>query len=200
MLRNNLLDGVYNEGACIRIVTRGNETLVTKAQIKTIDIVKNDTIRIDIGEGPLKNIYLRFDEVVYPTNFNEAFSLKDYIRDLLIQSGFSTESKQDTTIIELQQIKIVLENMNKTLQAGGTGGTGTPTKLPMREDESQPGIVYKGYALPNARTGDPLWAIQKISRIDNQIIYEWANGNENYENIWDNRYALSYFPSGFSQV
>lgn len=200
MPRNNMLDGVYNDGACITIVTRGNETQVTKAQIKTIDIVKNDTIRIDIGEGALKNIYLRFDEVVYPTLFIDVFSLKEYIRDLLIQSGFSTESKQDTTIFELQQIKIVLENMNKTLQAGGTGGTGTPTKPPMREDESQPGIVYKGYALPNASTADPLWAIQKISRVDNQIIYEWANGNENYENIWDNRYALSYFPSGFSQV
>ena len=116
---------------------------------------------------------------------------------MLIQSGFSTEAKQDVEITELQQIKQVLQNIKVVLQSGS--GTGGGVKQPLREDESQPNVVYKGYAVPNANTRDAVWAILKISRMDSEIIYEWADGNENYDNIWDNRYEIQYFPSGFIQ-
>ena len=190
-------NGVYNDGACIRIVFNGNVIQVNKCQIKTIDTIRNDIVRIDIGEGPLKNIYIRLPDVIFPESFRGVIALRDYIKDLMIQNGFSTEAKQDAEITELQQIRAVLLDIKTVFQNGGGGGGGLPIKQPLREDESQPNVVYKGYAVANTNTKDAAWAIQKISRIDNQIIYEWADGDENYDNIWDNRYELQYFPSGF---
>lgn len=192
--RFDMPNGVYNDGACIKIVSNINVVEINKAKIKTIDIIRGDTVRLDIGEGALKNIYVRLGDVIFPQIFPTAENLREYIKELMIHKGFSTEEKQDIEITELQNIKQVLQDIKLTFQNGGGGGT---VKLPLREDESQPSVVYKGYAVANANTYDALWAIQKISRIDNQIIYEWADGNENYDNIWDNRYAIQYFPSGF---
>ena len=187
-------NGVYNDGACIKIVFKGNVIQINKAQIKTIDTIRNDTVRIDIGEGPLKNVYVRLSDVIFPEGLRDVVALRNYIKDLLIQNGFSTEAKQDAEINELQQVKQVLLDIKVAFQNSGGAGA---VKQPLREDESQPNVVYKGYAVPNAKASQPLWAIQKISRVDNQIIYEWADGDENYDNIWDNRYELQYFPSGF---
>ena len=194
---DNTPNGVYNDGACIKIAINGNVIQINKAQIKTIDTIRNDTVRIDIGEGPLKNIYVRFEDILFPEGLIDVTALRNYIKDMLIQSGFSTEAKQDVEITELQQIKQVLQNIKVVLQSGS--GTGGGVKQPLREDESQPNVVYKGYAVPNANTRDAVWAILKISRMDSEIIYEWADGNENYDNIWDNRYEIQYFPSGFIQ-
>ena len=201
-MANNLdpTNGIYNEGACIKISFNQNSLLVNKSQIKTVDTIRTDVVRLDIGEGALKNIYIRLSEVNYPHPFDTVQALSIYIKELMIDRGFSTEAKQDVEIVELQQIKGVLQAMKNILQSGGGSGSGgTSVKVPLREDESEPKTIYKGYASPNARPSDELWAIQKISRIDNEIIYEWADGDENYDNVWDNRYNISYFPSGFIQ-
>ena len=194
---DDTLNGVYNDGACIKIAFNGNVIQINKAQIKTIDTIRNDTVRIDIGEGPLKNIYVRLSDVIFPESFKDVITLRNYINDLLIQNGFSTEAKQDAEINELQQIRQALLDIKVVFQ--NSGGSGGGIKQPLREDESQPNVIYKGYAVPNANTRDEVWAILKISRIDSQIIYEWADGDENYDNIWDNRYEIRYFPSGFVQ-
>ena len=63
---------VYSEGGCIRIEQFGdnNESIrslvIAKDQVKTIDIIKDFIIRIDIGEGPLKNIFVDYRAVTYP--------------------------------------------------------------------------------------------------------------------------------------
>jgi hypothetical protein len=194
---NDSVNGVYNDGACIKIVFNGSVVQVTKAQIKTIDTIRNDTVRLDIGEGALKNIYVRLSDVSYPEGFSDVVALRNYIKDLMIQNGFSTEAKQDAEISELQLIRQALLDIKVVFQNGGGGGTGGGVKQPLREDESQPNVIYKGYAAPNANTTDAVWAIIKISRIKSEIIYEWADGDENYDNIWENRYEIRYFPSGF---
>lgn len=197
---NNLdtTNGIYNEGACIRISFNKNLLFVNKSQIKTVDTIRTDVVRLDIGEGALKNIYIRLSEVNYPHAFDTVEALSGYIKELLITNGFSTEAKQDVEIVELQQIKEVLQSMKNILQNNdGNGSVETSAKVPLREDESEPKMVYKGYATANARPSDKLWAIQRISRLNNEIIYEWADGDENYDNNWEERYSISYFPSGF---
>ena len=102
---DDTLNGVYNDGACIKVAFNGNVIQINKAQIKTIDTIRNDTVRIDIGEGPLKNIYVRLSDVIFPESFKDVITLRNYINDLLIQNTFSTEAKQDAEINELQQIR-----------------------------------------------------------------------------------------------
>lgn len=56
--------------------------------------------------------------------------------------------------------------------------------------DSTPNIVYLGYALPAADPSDPVWKIQifdlsgKVSKL--------ADGNGDYDNVWDNRTGLTY--------
>src|SRR5689334_23429610 len=57
---------ITNDGAVIRIEKNGKILLVAKDQVKTIDIVHANIVRIDIGEGPLKNIFLNYQEVASP--------------------------------------------------------------------------------------------------------------------------------------
>ena len=192
---NEGANGIYNDGACIRILVNKNTFEINKCQIKTIDTMRNDVVRLDIGEGALKNIYIRLADITFPQVFTNVEELRDYIKSLMTLDGFSTESKQDITILELQQIKLVLQNIKLAFQENT--GASVSAKLPLREDESQPNIVYKGYAAAKVETTEAKWAIQKISRIDNQIIYEWADGDENFDNVWENRLTLLYFPSGY---
>ena len=49
---------LFNDGAVIRIENGTKTLLVTKEQVKTIDTIQNNIVRIDIGEGPLKNIFI----------------------------------------------------------------------------------------------------------------------------------------------
>lgn len=180
---------LYNEGPCIRVVKNGQEFLVTKVQIKRIDALRGNLIRIDNGEGALKHIYLDIGDITTPQVFPDVISLRDTLLSWLRSSVAAKEAKQDNEITELQLIRQVLENISL---GGGikTGSAGIPD--PLRQDESQPNIIYKGYASPDAQTYDAVWAIVRISRIDDQIIYEWADGNQLYDNIWDNRYNLNY--------
>jgi hypothetical protein len=181
---------IYNDGASIRIVNDGNVILVSKLQIKTIDTIRNDVVRIDIGEGALKNIYLKYAEVSVPKGIPDVNKLRDELNTMLQSTvgGGATENKQDT------EIKILSEILRTLIEIGtkltGSGGV----RQPIRIDESNPNVVYNGFAAAGAIVTDAVWAIQRVTREKDIIIYEWADGDELYDNIWDNRYALNYLP------
>ena len=190
-------DGVYNDGAFIRLVFNGNMIQVNKSQIKTIDTVRNDIVRLDIGEGAMKNIYIRLNEVQYPLGIKTVTALRNYIKGLMIQNGFATEAKQDNAISEMQQVKQLLTAIKTLLSDRAINTIDFTVKQPLREDDSIINVIYSGYAIPNAESKHPLWAIQKVSRVGNEIIYEWANGNQLHNNVWDARYSLKYYPIGY---
>jgi hypothetical protein len=54
-------------------------------------------------------------------------------------------------------------------------------------------IIYKGYAVPGTATSAPAWRISKLT-INSQgdVVTQWADGNSNFDNVWDNRGSLSY--------
>jgi hypothetical protein len=185
---------IFNDGACIRILSNNNTLLISKLQIKTIDTVRTDTVRIDIGEGALKNIYIRFADVETPKGLINADDLRDYINNFLTTgvSGGATETKQDEQIRLLAQIAGLLTDIKTMVgrYTSGGGGKGSPQRI----DESNPSEIYNGYATAGALTGDPVWAIERVSRRGDVISYTWADGNENFDNVWDDRLTLNYLP------
>ena len=185
---------IYNDGASLRIVNNGSVILVSKLQIKTIDTIRNDVVRIDIGEGALKNIYLKYAEVSVPKEIPDVNQLRDLLNGMLQSSvgGGATENKQDVEIGVLNNILGVLTDIKIIVNNIKSGGTGI--KQPTRIDESNPNVLYNGFSIAGAIVTDPVWAIQKVTRDKDVIMYEWADGNELYDNIWDNRYELNYLP------
>lgn len=54
-------------------------------------------------------------------------------------------------------------------------------------------VLYRGEADPGTATSSAFWRIRRITlNSEGDAITEWADGNANYDNVWDNRASLSY--------
>ena len=76
-----------------------------------------------------------------------------------------------------------LADVTLAAQVDDTGGT--------------PNVIYRGEAQPGALTSAAAWRIQEITITtdgggNDDIATLWADGDANFDNIWDNRAALSY--------
>ena len=61
------------------------------------------------------------------------------------------------------------------------------------DPDADPVITYRGDALPGTAEAGALWRVQRMteqSDMDIDIIF--ADGDDNFDNIWDNRLSLSY--------
>jgi hypothetical protein len=181
---------IIDNGATIKIVNNGNILLVTKHQIKTIDTIRNNTVRIDIGGGPLHNIFIKSDEVSEPAIVDN-LGLRDYINGLLIGgvNGTATESNQVLEIKLLEKIQKGIADLVGIIRNNSGAST---IRKPIRIDESEAGVIYYGYAALGSDPSMPVWAIEKATINRDIIVYNWAGGTENYDKIWEERFALIY--------
>jgi hypothetical protein len=69
---------------------------------------------------------------------------------------------------------------------------GADVPYAQRIDEASSTVTYVGRAEPGTAEGSAAWQIKKISVSGSVTTITWADGNENYDNIWSNRAALSY--------
>jgi YD repeat-containing protein len=55
-------------------------------------------------------------------------------------------------------------------------------------------LIYYGRAAIGSATSSAVWAIRKLTYdvSGNLLTIQWANGNANYVNVWDNRASYSY--------
>jgi hypothetical protein len=80
---------------------------------------------------------------------------------------------------------------------GGIGPTGPQAGedevYSTRVDFVNDNLLYKAEAAVGTANSLPLWRIRRvIVGNDGDITEEWANGNANFVNIWDNRVSLNY--------
>ena len=52
--------------------------------------------------------------------------------------------------------------------------------------------TYLGYANAGTLTSGATWAIKRIVETGSDVSITWADGNNSFDNIWDNRLALTY--------
>lgn len=183
---------IADNGASIKITDGALIRNVTKGQIIEVSVIKTNIIRIDIGQGPLRNIFIPYGDVTSPVTANPG-ALRDKINDYLVTLtgglvGAATEAKQNDQIT-------VLNTMSDHLNSVKNLVTTIDNKVfyePLWVDNSGPGIVYKGYALPGATQAAPVTAIERIQTIGDTEIHSWADGNRNLDNVWNNREALAY--------
>ena len=54
-------------------------------------------------------------------------------------------------------------------------------------------LLYRGEADPGKLDSESAWRIRRITiGSDNDVTEEWANGDANYNKIWDNRLSYAY--------
>lgn len=61
----------------------------------------------------------------------------------------------------------------------------------LRFDSSASPILYLGTAVPGSLTSAAVWRIIQIDT-SSGVVFLYADGNDNYDNVWDNRTGLSY--------
>ena len=59
-------------------------------------------------------------------------------------------------------------------------------------DDAGGGVAYHGWAAVGTATSTGSWRIRRITTTGSDVAIDWADGNANYDNVWDNRAALSY--------
>jgi hypothetical protein len=181
---------LINDGAVIRIEKNGKTLLVAKDQVKTIDTVHDNIVRIDIGEGPLKNIFLNYQEVISPA-VASANELRDTIKAMMLTDAYmGGDAKEVTQIAILNQVS----QLTNVLVAINNRELKITNEEPSRTDESNPYTIYRGwhsrFGIPNQNE----WAIERIRRDGDEIISEWAFGTKRAIYPWTDRETLNYVP------
>lgn len=181
---------LINDGAVIRIEKNGKTLLVAKDQVKTIDTVHDNIVRIDIGEGPLKNIFLNYQEVSSPA-VASANELRDTIKAMMLTDAYmGGDAKEVTQIAILNQVS----QLTNVLVAMNNRELKITNEEPSRTDESNPYTIYRGW---HSRFGIPdqhEWAIERVRRDGDEIISEWAFGTKRAIYPWTDRETLNYAP------
>lgn len=62
----------------------------------------------------------------------------------------------------------------------------------IKEHSTNSSITYVGEAEPGSSTSDPVWRIKVVVETGNDISVEWADGNGNFDNIFDDRETINY--------
>lgn len=59
------------------------------------------------------------------------------------------------------------------------------------DDTTTTDVIYQGWALPGTATSAASWKVRKID-ISSGASISWADGDTNFDNVWDNIASLSY--------
>jgi hypothetical protein len=190
---------ITNDGACIRVQNGSTILHISKSQIKTVDTIRADTVRLDIGEGALKNICIRYSDVSDPVVQN-AGELEDAIKTMLASSGNSATGATEQSQISILQEVQNLESIFKTQYYWYPNELDLTKREPSIIDESNPNVVYKGWHNKQGVTNVAEWAIQRITNINSVIRYEWAYGSQVQTNVWNDRLNYDYQPYDFERL
>lgn len=95
----------------------------------------------------------------------------------------------DGSIIRSDRIKLPAP-VNVYNGGGGVGRKAVSYET--RIDEVDATLTYVGKANPGSDTDQNVWQIQRILVVGSETVIEFADGNAEFDNVWDNRASLTY--------
>lgn len=168
-------------GTNLSIKVGENTRLLAKSLVREVNILRNTTLKLDIGGGALRNIFLPIADIVLPVHTDQA-TLLDAVNTMLTPPEVAIQGELDELQNVVGHLETLVGNMNPAF-----------LQEPMFIDEGNPKVIYTGYATSESLPSEPKFAIMRTTITDEDIIVnEWANGNLNATNIWDNREGLTY--------
>lgn len=67
-----------------------------------------------------------------------------------------------------------------------------PVRAVIRFDGDSATVNYIGEAAFGSPTSSAVWRIKRLTLTGDSFVLDWAEGNDNFDNIWDNRASLTY--------
>ncbi len=107
-------------------------------------------------------------------------------------AGVTDDAGLDITQLRLDPTTKRLKVLQSALSSSVDSVTVETTKYTTQIDEASSTITYIGKATIGSATSSAVWQIQKISVSGNVTSFEFADGDDNFDNIFDNRASLSY--------
>ncbi len=115
----------------------------------------------------------------------------------------STDTETLSTVTNTENNNVVVEVPTTTIlvAAGAQGPQGPPGPSGGEEDVPYAkqtdfvtdDLIYRGEAAVGSLTSASAWRIRKlVIGVDGDVSETWADGNANFDNVWDNRLSLSY--------
>lgn len=104
--------------------------------------------------------------------------------------GFDTiENPLTFEVAPQETISFEVEN----LAIGPSPEDVMPPVYATRTDFVTANLAYVGEALPGTLDSAPSWRIKRLTLgLDDDVVTEWADGNANFDNVWNDRATLSY--------
>lgn len=97
---------IYSYGGFIRLVTDSSVLLLAKTQVKSIEVVRDDSVKVSLGEGPLNEITVKLSDVTVPSGLIDIAALRDAIAHMLDHANLF----EDEALLKLQaQIDQLIE-------------------------------------------------------------------------------------------
>jgi hypothetical protein len=196
----------------LSVALDGNVLLLNKAHIRSIEVVKRDTLKIDTCQQSLNQLYIKFGDVTVPELLGDVHELREAVSAMVNSNSDAGTSSLLTAISDIDK-KLATINSN-VLDSTTTlnrslgsiidhlsdikillDGAYNAYKEPLRIDEVTPDLIYKGYvSIVSGSPTDPVWAIQRIKKSGTNTTIAWANGNKNFTNVWQDHALLTYIP------
>jgi hypothetical protein len=155
-------------------VNTGNATAGTQRVVLASD---QPAIPVDIQDTSIavSLLYTEDSVTIYAPNNNTTA--------IPVSGSIDIVSLPGTVQADIGAIKTAIESVN----------TKTTGPVALRFDNATDPIAYKGEANAGTATSAATWRISRITAAgDGSVTIEWADGNPNFDNIWNNRTSLSY--------
>lgn len=131
----------------------------------------------------------------------------------ILEEKIAVEEFADAMVVTTTDDHVVLEDSNDHIEIQDTPDAITPKftevfiqnkVVELEKDIEVPyntqvdfvgeTLIYKGWAAPGSGTNAPVWRIQRMTFVgsDEDLTVEWAEGDGDFDNIWDDRASLSY--------
>ena len=105
-------------------------------------------------------------------------------------SGSITNTEIYNVVVEIQSSTTIVSGQSGP--AGPAGLSEDSVAYARQTDFVGEDVIYKGEAEAGSLFSLPVWRIRKIVLVGDDVSEIWADGNSNFDNIWDNRASLSY--------
>lgn len=114
-------------------------------------------------------------------------------------SEVHVDGNNQTVESTTQESPVIINTVDTTVYTVGYQGPQGPvgdddvTYAKRTDFENNDTIIYIGEAIPGSIDSASVWRMKRLTlNAEGDVTEEWADGNANFDNIWNNRATLSY--------
>jgi len=197
-VQNTIVDSGYRFGKQIYRIFFHNPLNVSTPTVPDLDTNSNG-LSVDVAGTTVSAAF----------NTDTDTTIGDFVTALIANANIQTASVKNYEItIEINENSNVL--VKDPLVTGANKNTTAAINLEqdlrivpaivtidaepeaLRVDNNGANLSYFGYADLGTADTDPLWRIKRVTVSSNITKVEYADGNRDFDNVWDDRGSLTY--------